>query len=204
MARSRPPTALADYEALAASKFFAAALDRGDIVATERVADGAPIPGEWAAVLRHDRIGVLSYPYEWSFEMLRDAARLQLTLTRRGARRVADHQGRQRLQRAVRRQQAGVHRRRLVREAAQRRAMGRLSPVLRAVPQSAVRPGVARRAVPAVAPRQHRRDHPRRRGGDHRQTRPLPQGRCSPTSGCTPAPNASTPTPIASATSAPS
>ena len=29
------------------------------------------------------RIGVLSYPYEWSFEMLRDAARLQLALTRR-------------------------------------------------------------------------------------------------------------------------
>ena len=40
------------------------------------------VPGEWAAVLRHERIGVLSYPYEWSFEMLRDAARLQLRLTR--------------------------------------------------------------------------------------------------------------------------
>ena len=73
--------ALEDYEALAASTFFAAALGRGDIVATERV-DDAPLPGEWAAVLRHERIGVLSYPYEWSFEMLRDAARLQLTLTR--------------------------------------------------------------------------------------------------------------------------
>ena len=70
--------ALADFEALAASTFFAAALDRGDIVATERVADPADLPGDWAAVLRHERIGVLSYPYEWSFEMLRDAARLQL------------------------------------------------------------------------------------------------------------------------------
>ena len=81
--RGLTPTALADYETLASSKFFAEALDRGDIIGTERVVDGAPIPGEWAAVLRHTRIGVLSYPYEWSFEMLRDAARLQLTLTRR-------------------------------------------------------------------------------------------------------------------------
>ena len=31
-------------------------------------------------MLRHERIAVLSYPYEWSFEMLRDAARLQLDL----------------------------------------------------------------------------------------------------------------------------
>jgi hypothetical protein len=74
--------ALADFEALASSTFFAAAIDRGDIVATERVADPADLPGEWAAVLRHERLDVLSYPYEWSFEMLRDAARLQLRLTR--------------------------------------------------------------------------------------------------------------------------
>ena len=74
--------ALADFEALASSNFFAAALERGDIVATERVTDGHPLPGDWTGVLRHARIGVLSYPYEWSFEMLRDAARLQLTLTR--------------------------------------------------------------------------------------------------------------------------
>jgi len=31
-------------------------------------------------VLRHERIPVVTYPYEWSFEMLRDAARLQLDL----------------------------------------------------------------------------------------------------------------------------
>ena len=74
--------ALADFEALAASTFFAAALDRGDIVGTERVDDPRRRAGHWAAVLRHERIDVLSYPYEWPFEMLRDAARLQLALTR--------------------------------------------------------------------------------------------------------------------------
>ena len=73
--------ALADYETLAASGFFKAAMARGDIVGTERV-DDVVLPGEWAAVLRHDRIDVLSYPYEWPFEMLRDAALLQLRLTR--------------------------------------------------------------------------------------------------------------------------
>ncbi len=38
------------------------------------------LDASWAGVLRHDRIPVVSYPYEWSFEMLRDAARLQLDL----------------------------------------------------------------------------------------------------------------------------
>lgn len=75
-----------DYEALAASSFFPAAIARGDIVATERA--DRTLPGDWAASLRHPRLEVLSYPYEWSFEMLRDAARLQLRLTREA---LADH-----------------------------------------------------------------------------------------------------------------
>ena len=33
-----------------------------------------------AAVLRHERIPFVSYPYEWTFGMLRDAALLQLDL----------------------------------------------------------------------------------------------------------------------------
>ena len=33
-------------------------------------------------MLRHERVATWSYPYEWSFEMLRDAALLQLALTR--------------------------------------------------------------------------------------------------------------------------
>ena len=79
--RGLSKAALADYEALAASTFFRDAIKRGDIVGTERV-DDVDLPGEWAAVLRHDRIDLLSYPYEWPFEMLRDAALLQLALTR--------------------------------------------------------------------------------------------------------------------------
>jgi hypothetical protein len=74
--------ALADFDALADTPFFAVALERGDIVGTERVTGAVDLPGSWAAALRHERIPVLSYPYEWPFEMLRDAARLQLDLTR--------------------------------------------------------------------------------------------------------------------------
>lgn len=73
--------ALADFQALAATPFFTAALDAGQVVGTE-LADTRPdgLDEHWAGVLRHDRIPVISYPYEWSFEMLRDAARLQLDL----------------------------------------------------------------------------------------------------------------------------
>jgi hypothetical protein len=44
--------------------------------------DGLPeeLTGRYAAVLRHERVPVVSYPYEWTFGMLRDAALLQLDL----------------------------------------------------------------------------------------------------------------------------
>jgi hypothetical protein len=81
--RGLSTVALADFEALAASHFYGRALDGGDIVGTERDdAAAAELPGEWVGALRHERIETLSFPYEWSFEMLRDAARLQLRLTR--------------------------------------------------------------------------------------------------------------------------
>lgn len=74
--------ALADFRALAESTFFQHALERGDVVGTELVDDPPPLAGSWAGVLRHDRVPVVSYPYEWSFAMLREAALLQLRLAR--------------------------------------------------------------------------------------------------------------------------
>lgn len=71
---------LGDFEALEASGLL------GDprVVRTERV-DGAVAPdgvlvGEPAAVLWHERLPFVSYPYEWTFSMLADAALLQLDL----------------------------------------------------------------------------------------------------------------------------
>jgi SAM-dependent methyltransferase len=76
---------LADWEALAATDLFREGVAAGRLVATERVAepDGLPAEldsGEVAAVLRHERIPLVSYPYEWPFAMLQDAALLELDL----------------------------------------------------------------------------------------------------------------------------
>jgi SAM-dependent methyltransferase len=71
---------LADWRAFSASRLFADAVAEGKLVETS-VAD-TPIDGA-AAVLEHARIPFVSYPYEWTFAMLRDAALLQLELLRR-------------------------------------------------------------------------------------------------------------------------
>jgi hypothetical protein len=74
---------LEDFEALRAGELFASAVEEGDLVATELAdvtADGL-LPGTTtAAVLRHERLPFISYPYEWTYGMLRDAAILHLEL----------------------------------------------------------------------------------------------------------------------------
>lgn len=73
----------ADFAVVEAAGFYAEALERGDIVATERFDDPSSVGLDAAAaVLRHERLAVTTYPYEWSFDMLKDAALLQLRLTR--------------------------------------------------------------------------------------------------------------------------
>ena len=74
--------ASAQVDELLSSAFFREEVARGRIVATERVLTPPPPhePEGWAAVLRHERIAFVSYPYEWTFGMLRDAALLQLDL----------------------------------------------------------------------------------------------------------------------------
>jgi hypothetical protein len=56
----------------------------GKLVHTEQTASDEPLDStideEWAAVLTHQIIPFISYPYEWSFGMLKDAALLQLEL----------------------------------------------------------------------------------------------------------------------------
>ncbi|MEZ5169435.1 MAG: class I SAM-dependent methyltransferase [Acidimicrobiia bacterium] len=76
--------ASAEWEVVHATKFFRRALADGRVVGT-RKADDAVVAGlgpdtRWTTVLEHDRIPFVSYPYEWSFSMLRDAAILHLEL----------------------------------------------------------------------------------------------------------------------------
>jgi SAM-dependent methyltransferase len=74
--------ALANWQRLAATRFFADFTTRGNIVPTEMVSEpswGKP-DQVWAAVLKHEVIPFVSYPYEWTFGMLKDAALLHLDL----------------------------------------------------------------------------------------------------------------------------
>src|SRR3954452_17713380 len=74
---------LADWEKLKSSGLYDELAKDGRLVATEQVAEAdvpTSLPGEWAGVLRHETIPTVSYPYEWSFSQLRDAALLQLDL----------------------------------------------------------------------------------------------------------------------------
>ena len=77
--------ALADFRKLEGKKFFKRFTEAGKLVATKEIAaDEVPLPDEekalWAGFLEHERIPVVSYPYEWTFGMLQDAAVLTLDL----------------------------------------------------------------------------------------------------------------------------
>ncbi len=82
--RALSPTALAAWETLRATRFFTSFHTAGKIVQTERVhlpempSPEAGIP--WAGCLKHETIPFISYPYEWPFGMLKDAALLHLEL----------------------------------------------------------------------------------------------------------------------------
>ncbi len=78
-------SALESFSQLTSAKFYRKYLESGTLVASEERAPGeVPLPQEvkrqWAGFIEHQRIPVISYPYEWTFGMLRDAALLQLNL----------------------------------------------------------------------------------------------------------------------------
>ena len=154
---------LQDWLALSQSKLFAAAVAEGKLVPTARLDE--PAPQGAAAVLEHERVPFVSYPYEWTFSMLRDAALLQLELLRRALDENLILKDALAVQRPVARRAAGLHRHRLVRAAARGRAVGRLPAVLHALPLPAAAAGLQGRRLPAVAAREPRRDRARRRRG---------------------------------------
>ncbi len=81
--RSLNVRALEEWECLSATRFFQRFQTDGRIVRTERAdVDVRPPAGgsPWAAVLKHEVIPFVSYPFEWTFGMLRAAALLHLEL----------------------------------------------------------------------------------------------------------------------------
>jgi SAM-dependent methyltransferase len=69
--------AVADWQALAATGFFGRLVEAGKLCATEPVQPGDP---GFELTLRHQKVPFISYPYEWTFSMLRDAALLHLEI----------------------------------------------------------------------------------------------------------------------------
>ncbi len=80
------PEGAADWDVLAASPLLETLVSRGDLVASDEVdpsvLEGAAdlLPTGVEKVLEHERVPFISYPYEWTFSMLQDAALLQLDL----------------------------------------------------------------------------------------------------------------------------
>lgn len=78
--RGLSPRAWSQWLTLESSDSFRRFMAEGRVVRTERHSEQPTGDSEWAGVLHHERIPFISYPYEWSFGMLKDAARLQLEL----------------------------------------------------------------------------------------------------------------------------
>lgn len=80
--------ALETFRNLQTRPFYQKLAAAGKLVGSREVAAADnPLPDavkrQWAGFLEHDRIGVISYPYEWTFGMLKAAACLQLELVER-------------------------------------------------------------------------------------------------------------------------
>lgn len=70
---------------LAGTRFLPKALEAGRIVSSRALPGDDPaaraiLSEGWAGVLEHERVPFISYPYEWTFSMLKDAALLHLEL----------------------------------------------------------------------------------------------------------------------------
>jgi SAM-dependent methyltransferase len=77
--------AFENWESLASKTFFKEYTQKGLVIATEKIdlkkENLTPaFADHWFAFLKHQPIPFISYPYEWSFGMLKDAALLQLDL----------------------------------------------------------------------------------------------------------------------------
>ncbi len=83
--RALSARALEEWRALSSTRFFPRLVEAGKIVGTrsmEAASLEGPLPEaeQWSGFLIHETIPFISYPYEWSFQMLKDAALLQLEL----------------------------------------------------------------------------------------------------------------------------
>lgn len=86
--RGLSETALANFRKLKSKKFYQKLESDNRVVASSELAGADnPLPSEiksrWAGFIEHQPVPVISYPYEWTFSMLKAAASLQLHLAER-------------------------------------------------------------------------------------------------------------------------
>jgi ribosomal protein L11 methylase PrmA len=74
---------LADYDRLLSSGLYDDLVKSGDLVAHEEADPGLSPDGRACRVIRPTRVPFISYPYEWSFSQLKDAALLTLRLQKK-------------------------------------------------------------------------------------------------------------------------
>ena len=77
--------ATATLEKLLGESFFEALVAGGQVVPTKLLDRASPdakhvLAAGWSAVVEHDPVDFVTWPYEWPFSMLKDAALLQLHL----------------------------------------------------------------------------------------------------------------------------
>ena len=76
--------ALSEWRLISQQPFYDELVDSGRVVASRELTEAELLevaaPAWVAAVLEHDRIPFVSYPYEWCFSMLREAALLHLRI----------------------------------------------------------------------------------------------------------------------------
>jgi hypothetical protein len=74
------------YDALMASGLYRELVDAGLLVSHEEISPGPDTAGGFSKILRPEEIPFISYPYEWSFSELQDAALATLEIEKRALR----------------------------------------------------------------------------------------------------------------------
>ena len=73
----------ADIEAVWSKKSIQSALSSGQLIQSDIVdVSSVGLAAPWTLAMTHPLVPFISYPYEWTFSMLKDAALLQLDITR--------------------------------------------------------------------------------------------------------------------------
>ena len=86
--RGLSKSALESFRQLQQKPFYTKLIESGKVIGTREIPlEENPLPqdliAQWEGFLEHDTVPVISYPYEWTFSMLKAAAVLQLHLVER-------------------------------------------------------------------------------------------------------------------------